>query len=204
MKQVSDALGVILFSLLSIGVVVFSVFQLAQNPALRPDASLLRGGYMLTPPLSAEASSEMETRFQQAVAMLHAKRYDYAVMALERVIEINPNIPEVWVNLGYALMGLERNDEALGYFERALELHDRQANAYYGMALVFEAKQDYEMALGAMRSYIHFSTPEDPYLVKARSALWEWEAKLGRIPDGSKDMPPGGLKMPGHAPAKAK
>ena len=61
-----------------------------------------------------------------------------------------------------------------------MELNPRQANAYYGMALASEAMQDYEMALGAMRTYLHFAPAQDPYRAKARSALWEWEEKLGR------------------------
>ena len=42
--------------------------------------------------------------------------------------------------------------------------------------------EDYEGALGAMRSYIHLSPPNDPFLAKARAAIWEWETKLGREP----------------------
>jgi hypothetical protein len=32
-----------------------------------------------------------------------------------------------------------------------------------------------------MRTYIHLSRPDDAHLVKARAALWEWEAQLGRV-----------------------
>jgi hypothetical protein len=31
-----------------------------------------------------------------------------------------------------------------------------------------------------MRSYLHLSRADDPYRVRARAALWEWEEKLGR------------------------
>jgi len=55
-----------------------------------------------------------------------------------------------------------------------------------------EGLKDYEAALGAMRAYIHLSIPSDPFLAKARSALWEWEARLGRI-SGIKEMPDGTL-----------
>jgi hypothetical protein len=30
-------------------------------------------------------------------------------------------------------------------------------------------------ATGAMRTYIHLAPADDPFLVKARAALWEWE-----------------------------
>jgi hypothetical protein len=41
-----------------------------------------------------------------------------------------------------------------------------------------------------MRTYIHLTTPDDPYLTKARAAIWEWQGQLGRIP-GVKPAPKG-------------
>ena len=35
-------------------------------------------------------------------------------------------------------------------------------------------------AVGAMRTYVHLTKPNDPYLRKAQAALWEWEAALAR------------------------
>lgn len=136
-------------------------------------------------------SHEVEYRFNQGVALLHAKRYDYAMTAFARVAELAPNMPEAYVNLGFALLGEEDYQHAANAFGKAIDLRPEQANAYWGLALAYEALKDYEGALGAMRSYIHLSrVPNDPYITKARSALWEWEAQLGRIP---KDADPSGL-----------
>lgn len=128
-----------------------------------------------------EAEQRLVERFQQAVALLHAKRYDYAITALDSVLAIAPNMPEAYVNMGYAFLGLEEFGPARGAFEKALELKLDQVNAYYGLAIAFEGMGEFEAALGAMRSYIHLSEPDDPHLAKARAALWEWEAQLGRI-----------------------
>jgi Flp pilus assembly protein TadD len=134
---------------------------------------------------------EVRQRFEQAVVMLHARQYDHAITALHRVLEIAPRMPEAHVNMGYALMGLERPDAARGFFNAAIELNPRQANAYYGLALTEEARQDYESALGAMRTYLHFARAEDPYRTKARAALWEWESRLGRNPSAAAAAPAG-------------
>lgn len=133
--------------------------------------------------LDPEAAHEVRIRFDQGVALLHAKRYDFAETALTRVVELAPTAPEGWVNLGFAILGQQRYEEAGHAFNRAIELKPEQSNAYWGMALALEGLKDYEGALGAMRSYIHLSrTPNDPYLAKARAALWEWEVQLGRVP----------------------
>lgn len=126
--------------------------------------------------------AELRARFEQAVVMLHAKQYDHAVTALHRVLQLAPAMPEAHVNMGYAFLGLQQADVARGFFQSAIELRPQQANAYYGLALTEELRHDYELALGAMRSYLHLSGADDPYRTKARAALWEWEQKLGRLP----------------------
>lgn len=127
-------------------------------------------------------SLEVDERFQQAVAMLHAKEYDYAITALHRVIELKPDMPEAYVNMGYALIGLERYRAAHDFFSTAIELNAYQANAYWGLGVAAEQLGDLEGALGAMRTYLHLSPPNDPYVRRARSALWEWESRLERGP----------------------
>jgi tetratricopeptide (TPR) repeat protein len=124
--------------------------------------------------------AELKKRFEQAVVMLHAKQYDHAITALHRVLEIAPRMPEAHVNMGYALVGLQQHAAARGFFEAAVDINPRQANAYYGLALAAEAQKDYAMALGAMRTYLHFAPAADPHTARARAALWEWEDKLGR------------------------
>jgi len=150
-----------------------------------------------TPQLPIAALSEAQNkklieRFQEAVVLMHAKKYNYALSALDEVLRIVPSMPEAYVNMGYALFGLKRYDEAAGAFRKAIDLRPFQANAYYGLASVLDAQKDYEAALGAMRSFIHLSRSDADkrFLAKARSAIWEWQGLLGRI-KGVKAAPAG-------------
>jgi len=129
----------------------------------------------------SELEKHVDERFQQAIGLLHAGQYEYAITALDAVLEMVPDMPEAYVNMGYAFIGLKEFGPARGAFEKAIELKVDQINAYFGLAIAFEGLGDLEAALGAMRSYIHLSPPDDPFLAKARSALWEWEGQLGRI-----------------------
>ncbi len=126
--------------------------------------------------------NQIDDRFQQALAMLHAKQYDFAIKALHRVIELAPKMPEAYVNMGYALIGKQDFKAATDFFNAAIELKPYQANAYWGLAISMEQLGELEAALGAMRTFIHLSPPNDPFLRKARSALWEWESSLKRGP----------------------
>ncbi len=126
--------------------------------------------------------NQIDERFQQALAMLHAKEYDFATKALQRVIELAPKMPEAYVNMGYSLIGKQDFKAAADFFSAAIELKPYQANAYWGLAISMEQLGELEAALGAMRTFIHLSPPNDPFLRKARSALWEWESSLKRGP----------------------
>jgi len=124
----------------------------------------------------------LQQRFDQAASLLHAGQFEYAITALDQVIKIQPRMPEAYVNLGYAYLGLKEYQTAANAFSKSIDLRPNQVNAYYGLAEALEGMQDYEGALGAMRSYIHLSPPDDPFLAKAKSAIWELETKLGRNP----------------------
>jgi Flp pilus assembly protein TadD len=126
--------------------------------------------------------AEFDARFRQAVVMLHAKQYEHAVTALHRLLEIAPQVPEVHVNMGFALFGLKRYAAARDFFAGATGLRPAQANAYYGLAVSLDALGDRPGALGAMRTFVHLTVPEDPWLPKARAALWEWQSQPGPTP----------------------
>lgn len=130
--------------------------------------------------VEAMQRAEFDARFGQAVAMLHARRYEHAVTALHRALEIAPEVPEAHVNMGYALLGLGRHAAARDFFASAIELAPRQANAYYGLAVALDALGDRPAARGAMRSFVHLTRADDPWLPKARAALWEWQAQAPR------------------------
>ncbi|HCY62910.1 MAG TPA: hypothetical protein DHV59_08805 [Oxalobacteraceae bacterium] len=123
-------------------------------------------------------NEEIDRHFKEGVALLKEKQYEAAAGQLHRVVSLAPRMPEAHVNLGFAMIGLQRYEQARRAFENAIDLRTRQINAYYGLAMALEALQDLPGALGAMRSYVHLSTPDDPYVRKANAAIWEWETQL--------------------------
>ncbi len=131
--------------------------------------------------------AEIRLRFQQAVMMLHAGRYEHAATALHRVLALSPRLTAAHVNMGYAMLGLKRLQAAESFFRTAIDLDPYQGNAYWGLAEVFEQRGDLEGALGAMRTYIHLAPPGDPYVRRARAALWEWDTRLARGPQSPEE-----------------
>ena len=129
-------------------------------------------------PDAQKSSKEIDHLFSQGVALLNSRQYEAAASQLHRVLELAPKMPEAHVNMGFALLGLQRYDMAKTSFENATELKRDQLNAYFGLAVALEGLRDLHGALGAMRSYVHLSKADDPYLRKANAAIWEWEEEL--------------------------
>lgn len=139
-------------------------------------------------------TQEAESRFQQALLMLHAEQYDEAIVALNRFLTLFPDSVDGYVNLGYALIGKSDYTDAFSAFDRAIDLNPAQSNAYYGAAIALEGMGNLEGALSGMRSFLHLTDkgPGQIHVAKARSAIWEWESQLGRGPWGpTKGIPPG-------------
>lgn len=173
--------------LLGIAALLVVLSRSPELASLEPRAAAAAADPGQHPHAHAQAAVEQEVskRFQEAVMMLHAKRYDYAVTALHRVIELAPRMPEAYVNLGFAMLGLKKYRAAAEFFNTAIELRPYQGNAYWGLAVSLEGLNDLEGALGAMRTYIHLA-PSDPksqdYVRRARAAIWEWDTRLKRGP----------------------
>ncbi|HJV51945.1 MAG TPA: cbb3-type cytochrome c oxidase subunit I [Noviherbaspirillum sp.] len=121
---------------------------------------------------------EIARQFAEGAALLSAKQYQAAAGVLHRVLELAPQMPEAQVNMGFAMIGLEKYAMARDFFDTAINLRTTQINAYYGLAIALEGLGDLEGALGAMRTYLHRSKPDDPFARKANAAIWEWEEQL--------------------------
>jgi len=121
---------------------------------------------------------QLQLHFQQAVALLQQGEFEIAAHGFYEVLKHVPELPEAHVNLGFAMLGLKKFEEAQGHFDRASNIRPGQSNAYYGLAVASEGLGDLPQAVTAMRAYVHIAEADDPYRRKAEAAIWEWEAAL--------------------------
>ncbi|MCK5644355.1 MAG: tetratricopeptide repeat protein, partial [Gammaproteobacteria bacterium] len=151
-----------------IGMGVRSMPGVDMSPPVRQGAQRIDPGVNPQGHMQQLTRSEIRQRFDQAVLMLHANQYEYAIAALNRVIELAPELPEAHINMGFAMLGLEQYEMAEKYFSRASLLSPDQANTYYGWALALQRLGHLDGALGAINSYMHTADKDDAYRVKAR------------------------------------
>lgn len=130
--------------------------------------------------------AQLEPAFDLALQQLRAGSNKQAIASFEALIRRAAAVPEFHVNLGYALLGEQRLADARDAFTHAIELHPWQANAYYGLAVAADGLGDPRAAIGAMRTFLHLTPPQQPHVVRARAAIWEWQASLdAAAPAGS-------------------
>jgi tetratricopeptide (TPR) repeat protein len=125
--------------------------------------------------VESKKAEEIRTRFEQGVAMMQMRQYDFAVQAFHRVLELNPTLSEAHVNMGFALY--ERGDlaDAQRFFEGAIALNKNQTNAYYGLAIAANAQKNFGVAVGAMRAWLHLTPADDPFRAKGEAMFDEMQ-----------------------------
>ena len=163
---------------------------------LPEQATQLRPSVPETPePPKADGNPELDKAFKQAKSQLAAKKYDDAIRTLNDVRPLAGDSAQAYLLLGKALQGKGDHATARDFLRKAIELDPTDAEPYFAHATSSESLGDLETALGGMRSFLHLVKNDDPYrlqVAQARSAIWEWEAKLGRGLWGpTKGIPPG-------------
>jgi len=137
-----------------------------------------------TSTIGTTSVEQLPQLFNAAVGHMQQGRYQQALDLWHKALLLAPDIPEIKVNMGFTLFEMGEYRTARDAFINAMEQNAYQANAYYGLAITNEKMGDLEAALGAMRSYIHLATADadEKFIRRARSALWEWETRLTKLP----------------------
>lgn len=150
----------------------------AGGPANAP-APASNDGHLGSAAALQRDDAALHQAFQRSVALLQRGEYEYAVKGFHDVLRTAPEMPEAHVNMGFALLGLEKYAEARDFFDAAATLRPSQVNAYYGLAMAHEGLGELREAVIVMKAYVHLVASGDPYRRKAEAAIWEWEAALG-------------------------
>ncbi len=126
------------------------------------------GPTMLTEPTVEQLGKKGE-------ALLDAGKYEEALSYFEKVAQKNPDIPEVWVNIGSCQAHLGRWEEAIFVNERAIDLKPDLAIAHYNLGGVYGMLGRWKEALEAYQKTLRIQ-PND---ADALAGLAWAQANLG-------------------------
>lgn len=146
-------------------------------------------------PNTGQRAKAINELLRSAEKSIRAGHYDAAIVPLNQAGSLNPKHAPTYLTMGHALAGKQDYAQARRYYEAAINFDPSFADAYFAHAAASEQLGELETALGGMRSFLHTVKNSDPYrlqVAQARSAIWEWEAQLGRGAWGkTAGIPPG-------------
>ena len=67
-------------------------------------------------------------------------RYEAALLLIERVLAKDPANPVPYFDLGSVLERLQRNDEAVASYRKAVSLNPKFADAHFNLGVLFEKR----------------------------------------------------------------
>jgi tetratricopeptide (TPR) repeat protein len=92
---------------------------------------------------------DIEVYFEEAAALHILGRYNEAIAALDKVIELDPKFAAAYSNKGVELFILGKPEEALAAHDKAIEVDPKYADAYNGKGFVLDALRRYKEAIAA-------------------------------------------------------
>ena len=87
---------------------------------------------------------------EQGRAFYFENRFEDAIAAYDKALQMEPDNPKAWFSRGAALVKLQQWDGALQAYDRALQLKPDIAEAWFGRAAVLVKQQD---LVGAIAAY---------------------------------------------------
>lgn len=115
--------------------------------------------------LPATKPDDINALASTGLALSHSGQYEAAVACYRKILSIDPNIPQIQLNLGLAEFKSGRFREATEPFQTVLKLDPKNMQArillgmsYYGSRMFKEAAANLEIALGAdpENAQLHF------------------------------------------------
>jgi len=118
-----------------------------------------------------------EARNNLAESLIRQNRIEEALVHLSYVLNQHPDA-EVYLNTGSALAKLNRIDDAIHCFEKALEINPGSAETYNNLGVMMLHKQDYATALKYFQTAIQYR----PDYANARANLRQLKSFLNNNP----------------------
>lgn len=128
----------------------------ANQPLDIIEAEFIQDGDPIDPTPTTTTVNEVEILFNQGLAQYNSRNFEGAIECWNRLLEIDPNLYEVWDNKGLALLDLHRYEEAVASYDRAIELKADDAQIWNNRGTALANLGNYEEAVVSYDRAIEF------------------------------------------------
>ncbi len=106
-----------------------------------------------------------EDYFKEGEAFFFERRYEDALAAYDKALELRPDDAETWINRAIALRNLQRYEEAMASHDRALQLNPDYNRVWYSRGYTLRKCGRYDEAIAAYDELLQ-RAPDSPDVYK--------------------------------------
>jgi len=110
---------------------------------------LVIGGGAGNDPALAAKTAELRKAFDEGVALSREGKYDDSVAAFNKAVALNPKCQDCFYNIGFAYAQKKDYAQAEENYKKALEVKPDYAEAYNGLANIYNAQRKFDLAAEA-------------------------------------------------------
>jgi len=112
-------------------------------------AKLVLGASAAASPAEAAAITALRKTLDDAIAASNAGKFDDAIAGFQKAIETQPTCSACYYNIGYNYAQKKDYDKAEEFYKKAIEQKADYADAYAGLASVYNAQRKFDQAAAA-------------------------------------------------------
>ncbi|MCZ6680861.1 MAG: tetratricopeptide repeat protein [Candidatus Poribacteria bacterium] len=102
-------------------------------------------------------------------AFLRKAKYDQAIAAFQKALEIQPNAVEAYINLATVYLKQNLPDPAIQSCEKAIQIFPNAALAHYNLACAYALKDESEKAIDALKRAIDLDKKVKAFATEERA-----------------------------------
>jgi len=99
------------------------------------------------------------------------------IKELQKITERYPDEKEAFLRLGQLHRGLQKLDESIHYFSKAIEIDSLYKEAYNSLAYAYDESGNFEKSIWAINKYISLA-PDEPNPYDSRADLYAYNGKI--------------------------
>jgi len=122
-----------------------------------PITLVLGGGAPGASPEAAAKSAALKKSFEEGVTASRAGNHDAAITAFQAAAEVNPNCFDCYYNIAFSETQKKDYDKAEAAYNKAIALKADYAEAYSGLANVYNAQRKFDQAATASAKAMELS-----------------------------------------------
>jgi len=95
--------------------------------------------------------------FKLGVYYFYQNKFDDAIHAFKKAIELKPDFAEAYHNIGVSYYKQNNLDDAIAQFQKSIEVQDTYVTGHFSLALAYYEKKEYDLALSEFKKVVELN-----------------------------------------------